>query len=342
MNYRLNVGIILFVNLIFLSVYSVAQDVHFSQLHTVPMLLNPAATGVMESELRLTDNYRNQWKQLDFPFVTNFLSADGKMKIMGQHFGIGGYYLHDESSNLYLTADKFYLSLSHSTYFRNNQLVIGIQPGWVLKSLDSRSISFGTQFNPDQEGFDPNLPSGETLLEDDMNYFDMNFGILWRSKINRLFPTAGISINHINRPVESFYNRNDSTHLPMKFSVHGSLSIPIGEKYRILPLLLYASTAGSIEFLGGIIASYYPNIPNLAVNKLFGLTEFRMDPFQTADALILGGGLGYAAFDLCISYDITVSLLSQASRFQRAFEISIVYNLYRQKKVTETEPCFML
>jgi type IX secretion system PorP/SprF family membrane protein len=341
MNYRLKIRIILFVNLFFLLVYADAQDIHFSQLHTVPLLLNPAATGIMESVLRVTDNYRNQWRQLDFPYVTNYLSVEGKMKILGQPLGIGGYFLHDQSSNMYLTADKFYFSLSYSFYLRNNQFVIGLQPGWVLKSLDSRFISFGSQFDPDQEIYDPNAPSGEEFLEDGMNYFDMNVGILWRSKIKRLFPSAGMSLHHINRPVESFYNRNDSTRLPVKFSADGSLSIPIGKKYRLLPLFLYSSTAGSTEFLGGLIASCYPDIPNLAVNKLFGMAEFRLDPFQTVDAFIIGGGLGYAAFDLCISYDLTVSSLSRASLFQRAFEISVIYNFKRRKTNSETQPCFM-
>lgn len=341
MNYRLNVRIILFVSLFFLSVYASAQDIHFSQLQTVPLHINPAATGIMESTLRVADNYRNQWRQIDFPYVTNYLSVDGKMKILGQPFGMGTSFLHDQSSNMYLTADKLYFSLSYSSYFRNNQFVIGLQPGWVVKSLDSRSISFGSQFDPDQESYDPNLPSGEALLGEKMNYFDMNVGLLWRSKINRLFPVAGISVHHINRPVESFYDSNDSTRLPMKFSVHGSMKIPIGEKFGLLPLFLYSSTTGSSEFLGGLIASYYPNNPILAVKKLFGMAEFRIDPFQTVDALILGGGLGFDAFDLCISYDMTISSLSRATRFQRAFELSLIYNLNRQKTTSETEPCFM-
>jgi type IX secretion system PorP/SprF family membrane protein len=342
MNKGLKIRIILFVNLIILFVYSEAQDIHFSQVHTTPLLINPASTGIMESTLRLTDTYRNQWRQLDFPYVTNYLSVDGKMELLGRSFGIGAYFLHDEASNLYLTADKIYFSISHSLYFRNNQFAIGLQPGWVLKSLDSRQIIFGSQFDPDQETYDPGLPSGEGMLEDKMNYFDMNIGLLWRSKINRLLPGAGISVHHINRPVESFYNRNDSSKLPAKVTVHGSMSIPIGEKYRLIPLFLYCSTSGSVEFLGGLVASYHPNIPNLAVNKLFGMAEFRMDPFQTVDALIIGVGMGYSAFDLCISYDFTTSSLSKASGLQRAFEISLVYNFNRKKRGRDSEPCFML
>jgi len=342
MNNGLKIRIILFVNLFILPLHSEAQDIHFSQVHTVPQLVNPAATGIMESTMRLSDTYRNQWRQLDFPYVTNYLSADGKMKFLGRPLGIGAFFLHDESSSLYLTADKIYLSMSHSLYFRNNQFAIGVQPGWVLKSIDSRQISFGSQFDPDRETYDPDLPSGEALLEDKMNYFDMNIGFLWRAKINRLFPGAGISVQHINRPVESFYNRNDSSKLPAKVSIHGSISIPIGDKYRLLPLFLYSSTSGSTEFLGGLMASYHPDIPILAVNKLFGMAEFRMDPFQTFDAVIIGAGVGYAAFDLCVSYDFTVSSLRKASNFQRAFEISLVYILNRQKSGRETEPCFML
>ena len=38
-----------------------AQDIHFSQFYLSPLNLNPAMTGVMNCNIRLVANYRNQW-----------------------------------------------------------------------------------------------------------------------------------------------------------------------------------------------------------------------------------------------------------------------------------------
>jgi len=38
-----------------------AQDIHFSQFYMSPLNLNPALTGVMNSQVRVVGNYRNQW-----------------------------------------------------------------------------------------------------------------------------------------------------------------------------------------------------------------------------------------------------------------------------------------
>lgn len=342
MNNPLNVRIILFASLIFFPLYSGAQDIHFSQLHTVSQMLNPATSGIMSPQFRFSNNYRNQWKQLDIPYNSDYLSLETKLRILGRPIGFGAFLLHDQSSNIYLTADKFYLSFSHALNFRNHQIAFGLQPGLVFKSFNSNVITFGSQFDPGSENYNPNLPSGEDFLNDKMSYFDLNGGILWRTKINKIRYTAGFSINHLNRPVESFYNRNDSTQLPLKYTLHGSLAIPIGEKFEVMPVYLYSYTSGSSEFIGGAITSYLPNISQLAVRKLYVLSQFRTNPFENIDAIILGGGVKFHSIDFCISYDFTVSSLRKASRFQRAFELSLVYELFRTKAEKETEPCFML
>jgi type IX secretion system PorP/SprF family membrane protein len=338
----LNVRIIPFVFLFFLTLWSSAQDIHFSQIHTVPLMLNPAATGIMESQFRLATNYRNQWRQIDFPYVSNYLSFDTRFHLLGRSLGLGAFLLHDQSSSLYLTADKIYISLDHSFYFRNHQLSIGIQPGWVLKSFDSRSISFGSQFDPGSDSFNPVLPSGESMLEDRMNYFDLNMGIFWRSRIRQVKYMSGVSVSHINRPVESFYVRNDSTRLPLKLMVHGSISLPLGNRFSLMPLYHFSNTSGTNELITGLITKYHPGHPELAIEDLFVVSQIRINAFDNADAVILGAGARFMSFSLCISYDFTVSGLRKVTGLQRAFEISLVYEIRKYKSERVTEPCYML
>ena len=220
--------------------------------------------------------------------------------------------------------------------------MVGIQPGFVIKSLDKNSVTFGSQFDPGLQTYNPGLPSGEGLLNENLRHFDLNAGVLWRSKIRTIFYTAGFSISHITRPPESFYTKDITPHLPLKFTLHGDMQIPLGERYSIDPQYMYSSSSGTREFIGGGIGSFYPQNDILAVHKIYSLLQFRINPPENVDALIIGAGAVYHTFDLCISYDLTVSALRRAPRVQGAFEISLIYNMTRQKTNGENEPCFML
>ena len=41
--------------------FSWAQDIHFTQTQEVPMLINPAATGMFNGWERVSVNHKNQW-----------------------------------------------------------------------------------------------------------------------------------------------------------------------------------------------------------------------------------------------------------------------------------------
>jgi type IX secretion system PorP/SprF family membrane protein len=321
---------------------SVAQDIHFSQQQSVPLSVNPSVTGVLESDIRLTNDYRNQWHKIDYPFHTLYLAIDGKIRSFGRLWGLGAMLIHDQSSSLYFTSEKLYFSVSHSFFYRNNQFVIGIQPGIVLKYYNSNNITFGSQFDSDAETFNPALPSNEDLLNDRINYFELNAGGIWRARIQKLFITSGISLAHINRPVESFFHDNDSVRVPLRFTFHGDVVFPVTEKIDLTPMLLFSTMKGANEFVGSIATAYYPRRSDLLVKKVYAISGFRINPVRTIDALILGGGTRVGSLDLCITYDINVSSLRNASNYQGAFEISLMLNINKRRSTESTEPCIML
>jgi type IX secretion system PorP/SprF family membrane protein len=339
---RLNVIIFAIASTFILIDIGFSQDIHFSQLHAVPLSINSSAAGVSESDIRLTNDYRNQWYKVDYPFHTLYLAIDGKLKLFNRPWGLGAMVIHDQSSSLYFTSEKLYATLSHSFFYRNNQFVVGAQPGIVLKHYNSNNITFGNQFDPDAETFNPNLPSNEDLLTDRIRYFDLNLGVMWRSRINNTFTNVGASFHHVNQPVESFFQDNDSTRLPVKYTIHGDIAFPVGEKFEIKPMVLYSWMRGANEFLGGVMTSYYPRLPDLVVKKIYTLASLRINPVRNIDALILGGGVSVGSLDLCISYDITVSSLRKASNYQGAFEISLMLNINKREPSGIAEPCIML
>ena len=80
----LNLIIIVFVASFFIKNTIYGQDIHFSQFLTTPILTNPANTGISDDNLRIANNYRNQWAKINVPFNTLYISLDKKLSLFNQ------------------------------------------------------------------------------------------------------------------------------------------------------------------------------------------------------------------------------------------------------------------
>jgi len=77
-----------------------AQDIHFSQFYSSPLNLNPALTGVMNCNVRLSGNYRNQWASVlkANAFSTYSISYDQRIPVgRNDFFGVGGTFWGDKA-----------------------------------------------------------------------------------------------------------------------------------------------------------------------------------------------------------------------------------------------------
>jgi type IX secretion system PorP/SprF family membrane protein len=231
--------------------------------------------------------------------------------------------------------------LSYSKIFNNQQFVIGVQPGLVYKYFNANGITFGTQFDAINQQFDSRLPSSENGFNQNMYYFDMNVGLLWRTLIQNLTPSAGFSLTHVVRPMETFSSTGIGSRLPIKYTINGQIGIPLNSKFDLTPCFLYSTTAGTNEFLAGAITGYNITGFFIPVKQVYGLTMCRINPLQNIDAIILGTGVKFMKFDLGISYDINVSPLSNATTFNGAFEISLIFTGGKYKVKNINEPCFI-
>jgi type IX secretion system PorP/SprF family membrane protein len=306
---------------------------------TTPIFTNPANTGTADDDTRFANNYRNQWSNIDVPFNTFYSSLDKKLFLFNQLFGIGGFIIHDQSSSYYLSTDKFALSFSYTMFYKNNQFVIGIQPGFA-NIYYNKGLTFGSQFDAGMERFNNNLPSGENNLNSNIYYFDLNMGFLWKTHIKTIVPEAGFSISHLNQPDVSFSTDIPGNKLPLKYIFHGQVTIPIDTKYDIVPCSMYGYTQGAREFLGGAIEGYYPLNFFVPVKKIYIINMFRVNPFLNIDALIIGAGVKFSRLDIGITHDINVSWLHNATNFNGAFEISLIYTGGNKPK-NIVEPCYI-
>jgi type IX secretion system PorP/SprF family membrane protein len=340
---RCSCSIILVVITAFISQMDLlAQDIHFSQFYAAPLLVNPANTGMSGKDIRVANIYRNQWAKIGIPYETIITSVDKEITIAGRSFGIGGLFLHDRSSSYKLQADEFMLSVSYSTIINNQQFTFGLQPGFVFKSYDLEGITFNSQFNQLSQFFDASMPSLESGLDDRLKYLDLNAGIFWRTIIHDIIPSAGISVSHLNMPLQRFETSSTGKRLPLRLNFSGEVMIPVSSKIDLKPNVLYSYTPGANEFLLGSVGDYSISWSNIPVTKLYAVMMFRLNPVRDIDAFILGGGAELKQFDLGLTYDFNISPLHRATNFNGAFEVSLVFTGKSRVKNITSQPCYII
>ena len=223
---RIRVLIVVGIWNLFFAISLRGQDLHFSQFFNSPLSTNPANTGfIPEGDYRLGINYRNQWSSLmTLPYKT--MSAFGDFQVMkaadaqsdNGWLGLGGIILHDVAGSGNLTSTKIYGSIAyHQPLGYTSLLSLGFNTGWVNKQINTTNLKFPDQF--DGKFFDNKLPTSAILSSTNISYLDMQVGMNYA-----LFPTdniylnAGYSVQHINRPRESFFNNlADSNRIPSAF-----------------------------------------------------------------------------------------------------------------------------
>ncbi len=55
-----------------------SQDYNFSQFYELPLLRNPALSGIFDCNFRVKSVHRNQWQSVTVPFRTSGISAELK------------------------------------------------------------------------------------------------------------------------------------------------------------------------------------------------------------------------------------------------------------------------
>jgi type IX secretion system PorP/SprF family membrane protein len=319
-----------------------AQDLHFSQFFSAPLITNPANTGMAGDNLRFSNIYRNQWSKIGIPFQTVSSSIDKKFILFGQPIGIGGTIIHDQSASYNLSANELLVSFSYSKIYNNQQISIGLQSGFVYKSYNLEGLTFGSQFDQSNQIFNSTLPSQENSLADHLNNFDLNLGIMWQTKLQNMIPMAGIAISHINMPLEKFSTSTIGTRMPMRMTVNSQVIVPVSGSIYAVPCFLYSYTPGATEFLLGGTGNYTLAKSNAQIKELYGLAMIRTNPVRNVDALIVGGGFGFATFTLGLTYDLNISPLHTVTNFNGAFEISLVYSGKKSVSKGAYLPCFIV
>jgi len=346
-----------------------AQDIHFSQFYMSPLNLNPAMTGVMNSQVRVIGNYRNQWASVlkSNAFSTYSVSYDQKIPVgRYDYFGVGGTFWGDKAGQSDFKTLQGKMSVSYSKRMggyrkKSHYLVVGIDGGVSQRSIDFLNLQWGSQHDG-EGGFDPGLNSGEDFDRDNFLFADLSAGLMWFTVFdeNSNFYIGG-AFSHLNRANQSFDSDQDIP-LYSKFTIHAGAEFMGNSRVGLVPGMVaffqgpsFELNAGtSIKFLMGggrgrnaDTQSFQIGAWTRLANRVNGVVTLIQDPTDPTappittrtddvtvwvDALILSTRFDYNDFGIGFSYDVNVSNLKPASNSNGAFEFSIIYNISGAEK----------
>lgn len=307
-----------------------AQDIHFSQFTTTPLFTNPAMTGFFNDQLRAGLEYRNQGAAISVPYQTYAATIDGILQpgfLKDNWIGLGGVLYNDNAGDGSLRKTSVLLTTSfHKGFNRFSTLIgsVGFAVGLVNRSIDYSKLVFGSQWDGVQ--FDPNLKNNESYSTSSVLYLDLNVGTMISWKFNYTSDlSAGVSLNHVNKPVESFYR--GSARLGWKWIAHADGHIKVDDQWLLEPGIIYINMNGVSELMFG-------------GNFHIGKGEIRVCSglwYRLNRDIIPMIGLDYRRYSLLFSYDATVSGLGKATWSQGGFEVSVQRTFTIQTKKPRCE-----
>ncbi|HHM20991.1 MAG TPA: type IX secretion system membrane protein PorP/SprF [Bacteroidetes bacterium] len=319
-----------------------AQDIHFSQFYLSPLNLNPAMAGVMNCNIRLVANYRNQWASVlkSNAYSTYSASYDQKIAVgRYDYFGVGATFWGDVAGEANFATTTGKLSGSYSKRMGGSRkeahyLVLGAEVGLSQRSINFDKLRWGTQHDG-QGGHNPLAPSLEDNLTNNQFLFgDIAAGLLWFSvfdESNNLY--IGGAYHHLNRANQTFYEKNGLREdLYSRFTIHAGGEFAVASRLGLLPGVIVMKQGPSFEVNSGTSLRFNlgggrPGSGNFQAFQ-FGTwvrVSNKVDSGILTDAVILSTRFDYNQFSVGFSYDLNVSALQPASNSNGAFEFALLY-----------------
>ena len=293
-----------------------AQDAQLSQMENLPILFNPATTGVFTNrDINLGAQYRNQWSSLSSSINTFALTFDMPLN---ERWAVGGYIKNTDEIGI-INTFNFLASGSYLiTDPKSKEYLIsaGLQLGFIYKRINSAKLTFDQQYDENYLNID--LPSGEYFVRQNTVMPDVNLGFFYKNinRRNRFRPYAGVSVYHVTHPKEQFLD-GSVNRLPLRYLFMAGTEFSINE---LVELELNGYFQMQRDFL------------NLQLN-LYGDYRFDDSPYsilaglgwRNKDAVIMHLGFrhGYSTFRF--SYDFNISSLKDYTRNRGALEFSVMY-----------------
>lgn len=289
-------------------------DPHFSQYYAYPVWLNPALTGAIDGNYRVTAMYRSQWGGISNAFATPGISADFVtnknvsfgVNVMNQRAGTIGY--------SYLTG---YGTMSYNgVRFGYHQISMGMALGVLNRRFDPSKFTAGSQWSSTMGPPLPGVTTGENFTKTSAITFDAGVGAVYfdgtPGKKANFF--GGISAYHLTQPQDPFFAGEANEKMPMRLTAHAGIKYNLNEDVSITPNALYMRQGNVDEKMLGAYAQ-------MKVNET---TDFLVGAnYRLNDAVSPYAGVYYKNYMISVSYDVNMSDLGKVAGNANNFEISL-------------------
>jgi type IX secretion system PorP/SprF family membrane protein len=310
-----------------------AQDIHFSQYHAAPMLLNPALAGA-EHVLQFNLNYREQWRSVSSPFKTIGASYDMRIhKSESGAFAGGLFFYNDKAGDAQMKTGLGGLSLAYHLNINEKQTIgLGIQGSFQQLSVQTSQLQWGNQY--DGMEYNSAYDSGEPFSNNLTHSFgDVAAGVVWTYTEDERYITgndkiaavAGFSIYHPHMPQYSFYE-SENKRLHARYIWHGKALFGISNsRWSVVPSFMYALQGGARELVLGSWFRFRITEASHFTGFVKGAAVSIGTWYRNKDAVVSGILVEFGGNALGITYDVNVSGLKEASNGRGGFELSYKY-----------------
>lgn len=315
-----------------------AQDLHFSQFFNSPLSTNPANTGfIPDADYRIGANYRNQWSSvMNVPYKTISVFGDAQVmrdKLENGWLGLGALVLNDQAGTGSLTSTKVYGSVAYHQMLGLSSLVsAGFNIGWANKRINPAKLKFPDQF--DGKFFDNTLPTSVVFNTNNVSYLDIHAGMNYAYfPDENVYINAGYSIQHVNRPRETFFNDySNGGKIPMRHTGFINAILKVNDRVIVNPNAYFSTQAKATELVFGINANY--NLSEFGEKQLLAGAYYRL-----GDAVVPMVGVEINKVQFAFSYDVTLSSMSKYNGYRGASEISIIKKGFYPDNVDRQSLC---
>lgn len=280
-------------------------------------------------------NYRSQWKEIARPYTTQSIGFDRQFYLYREKLS-GGIMIVNDRSGGNLRVNKIQASVAYHKTIAKNNLHVGIQPGFVLKTLGNTD-TYPNQFNWNTGQFDAGLNNNETGLTYKLNYFDLNLGFGWSRKIRRVEPFVSYAVYHVNFPKETFLG--NANVLKPRSVVNAGANWYAAKKITLQPSVFTELTTKASEFIMGTNVAYSLDKDYSLDKSVFAGAYFRKGFQNLTDAAYFVVGMNYKNYYGGLSYDVNISQLKTATSYRGAIELSFIYTGLSTRLIKTQIPC---